>query len=69
MSTAIKLLDEVFKAIQPKNDKPTLSETQKCYLNAVSVVETALQSEYQKGRKDAFHEIKEKESQKQQQQN
>ena len=69
MSEAVKLLDDVFKVMQPKSDKPTLSETNQCYLNAVSVIEKALQNQYQKGRNGALQEIKEKESQKKQQQN
>lgn len=66
MQDPTNLLDEILKTLTPKPDSP-ISESFKCYNNALKLLETELQSEYKKGydqckkdvaRKTANHQIK-----------
>lgn len=66
---ARKLLDEVFKPMQALKPNATLSDTNAAYIEALTVLETALLNEYSKGRNEALEEIRKKNTEKQKNQN
>ncbi|RKE81979.1 hypothetical protein [Chryseobacterium sp. AG363] len=65
----VKLLDEIFKTLTSIGPQPTLSETNKAYSEALSLLKKELNDKYNRGKEDGIKETKENFIKKQQNQN
>jgi len=65
----VKLLDEIFKILTSTGPQPTLSDTNRAYLEALSLLKTELTDKYNKGKEAGIKETKDNFIKKQQNQN